>query len=284
MLLHQDLHLSKLNPFLSGFPHPKIKVWCLCRGPPSTPRYGRLCPINGSLHHTASCRSFDLSKQPVFRYMGILPGCCSGTFRLLSVAFLSGPTASWANGDTFCLCRPSCLRHVTGRKESPFCLPGRPFLLPAQAVIHHFYKHPLIYTGQFCLLYLYRDYLLSSYLACRRVGFIRCECRLSRLILPFWSAFWRKIFLAGQEYFASKKRRMGCTDILVMHHKTPRRSGRKDPTRGKKKTKSQVMAGLTTLPQNIFKLCYTFTLSVASERIVRLSRVHTVRLLLLTWQ
>lgn len=27
---------------------------------------------------------------------------------------------------------------------------------------------------------------------------------------------------------------MGCTDILVMHHKTPRRSGRKDPTRGKK--------------------------------------------------
>lgn len=121
------------------------------------------------------------------------------------------------------------------QKESPFCLPGRPFLLPAQAVIHHFYKHPLIYTGQFCLLYLYRDYLLSSYLACRRVGFIRCECRLSRLILPFWSAFWRKIFLAGQEYFASKKRRMGCTDILVMHHKTPRRSGRKDPTRGKKK-------------------------------------------------
>ena len=30
---------------------------------------------------------------------------------------------------------------------------------------------------------------------------------------------------------------MGCTDILVMHHKTPRRSGRKDPTRGKKKNK-----------------------------------------------
>ena len=53
---------------------------------------------------------------------------------------------------------------------------------------------------------------------------------------------------------------MGCTDILVMHHKTPRRSGRKDPTRGKKKTKSQVMAGLTTLPQNIFKLCYIHTI------------------------
>lgn len=76
---------------------------------------------------------------------------------------------------------PACHR----QKESPFCLPGRPFLLPAQAVIHHFYKHPLIYTGRFCLLYLYRDYLFSSFLACRRIGFIGCECRLSRLILPF---------------------------------------------------------------------------------------------------
>ena len=26
---------------------------------------------------------------------------------------------------------------------------------------------------------------MESLLACRRVGFIRCECRLSRLILPF---------------------------------------------------------------------------------------------------
>ena len=143
MLLHQDLHLSKLNPFLSGFPHPKIKVWCLCRGPPSTPRYGRLCPINGSLHHTASCRSFDLSKQPVFRYMGILPGCCSGTFRLLSVAFLSGPTASWANGDTFCLCRPSCLRHVTGRKSPHFVCPADRFFYPPKPSFITFINIPL---------------------------------------------------------------------------------------------------------------------------------------------
>lgn len=107
-----------------------------------------------------------------------------GTFRLLSVSFLSGPTASWANSDTFCVCRPSYLRQSQAERV-PFCLPGRPFLLPAQAFIHSFYKHPLIYTGRFCLLYLYRDYLLSSFLACRRVGFIRCECRLSRLILPF---------------------------------------------------------------------------------------------------
>lgn len=118
--------------------------------------------------------------------MGILPGCCSGTFRLLSVAFLYGPTASWANGDTFCLCRPSCLGHVTGRKSPHFVCPADRFFYPPKPSFITFINIPLyIYTGQFCLLYLYRDYLLSSYLACRRVGFIRCECRLSRLILPF---------------------------------------------------------------------------------------------------
>ena len=111
-------------------------------------------------------------------------GCCSGTFRLLSAAFLSGPTASWANGDTFCLCRPSCLRHVTGRKSPHFVCPADRFFYPPKPSFITFINIPL-YMGQFCLLYLYRDYLLSSYLACRRVGFIRCECRLSRLILPF---------------------------------------------------------------------------------------------------
>lgn len=53
-----------------------------------------------------------------------------GTFRLLSVSFLSGPTASWANGDTFCLCRPSCLRHVTGRKSPHFVCPADRFFYP----------------------------------------------------------------------------------------------------------------------------------------------------------
>ena len=36
----------------------------------------------------------------VFRFMRH-PACrCSGTYRLLSVSFLSGPTAAWANGNT----------------------------------------------------------------------------------------------------------------------------------------------------------------------------------------
>ena len=87
--------------------------------------------------------SFDLSKQPVFRYMGILPGCCSGTFRLLSVAFLSGPTASWANGDTFCLCRPSCLRHVTGRKSPHFVCPADRFFYPPKPSFITFINIPL---------------------------------------------------------------------------------------------------------------------------------------------
>lgn len=170
--------------FYPAFPTRKSKVWCLCRGPPFTSRYGRLCLINGSLLHTTSCRSFDPSKQPVFRYMGILPDCCSGTFRLLSVSFLSGPTASWANGDTFCLCRPSCLRNVTGRKSLLFvcCLPGRLFLLPTQAVIPFIrclLYRPLANSCSIC------DYCLLSFLVCHRIGFIGCECRLSRLILPF---------------------------------------------------------------------------------------------------
>ena len=89
-----------------------------------------------------------------------------------------------ANGDTFCLCRPSCLRHVTDKKSPHFVCPADRFFYPPKPSFITFINIPL-YMGQFCLLYLYRDYLLSSYLACRRVGFIRCECRLSRLILPF---------------------------------------------------------------------------------------------------
>lgn len=138
--------IISLNPFsIRLFPTRRSKVCCLCRSPPFTSRYGRLCLINGSLHHTASCWSFDLSKQPVFRYMGILPGCCSGTFRLLSAAFLSGPTASWANGDTFCLCRPSCLRHVTVRKSPHFVCPADRFFYPPKP---SFLLSDAFYTGR----------------------------------------------------------------------------------------------------------------------------------------
>ena len=83
----------------------------------------------------------DQRQSASYRFM---PELRPVEFRLLSAAFLSGPTASWANGDTFCLCRPSCLRHVTIRKSPHFVCPADRFL-PAQAVIHHFYKHPLIY-------------------------------------------------------------------------------------------------------------------------------------------
>ena len=73
---------------------------------------------------------------------------------------------------------PACHR----QKESPFCLPGRPFLLPAQAVIPFIrclLYRPLANSCSIC------DYCLLSFLVCHRIGFIGCECRLSRLILPF---------------------------------------------------------------------------------------------------
>lgn len=66
-----------------------------------------------------------------------------GTFRLLSVSFLSGPTASWANGDTFCLCRPSCLRHVTGRKSPHFVCPADRFFYPPKPSFITFINIPL---------------------------------------------------------------------------------------------------------------------------------------------
>ncbi len=73
----------------------------------------------------------------------LLPGCCSDTFRLLSAAFLSGPTASWANGDTFCLCRPSCLRYVTGRKRPHFVCTADRFFYPPKPSFITFINIPL---------------------------------------------------------------------------------------------------------------------------------------------
>ena len=79
------------------------------------------------------------------------------------------------------------VRRVSGMSQServPILFARQTVFYPPKPSFITFINIPL-YMGQFCLLYLYRDYLLSSYLACRRVGFIRCECRLSRLILPF---------------------------------------------------------------------------------------------------
>lgn len=129
--------------FYPAFPTRKLRYdVCAAVRPP-------LQGTEGCARSTAVCiiplhaGAFDLSKQPVFRYMGILPGCCSGTFRLLSVAFLSGPTASWANGDTFCLCRPSCLRHVTGRKSPHFVCPADRFFYPPKPSFITFINIPL---------------------------------------------------------------------------------------------------------------------------------------------
>ena len=126
--------------FYPAFPTRKLRYdVCAAVRPP-------LQGTEGCARSTAVCiipLHAGASKQPVFRYMGILPGCCSGTFRLLSVAFLSGPTASWANGDTFCLCRPSCLRHVTGRKSPHFVCPADRFFYPPKPSFITFINIPL---------------------------------------------------------------------------------------------------------------------------------------------
>ena len=91
------------------------------------------------------------------------------------------PLYGWANGDTFCLCHPSYLRNVTGRKSPHFVCSADRFL-PTQAVspfIRCLLYRPLANSCSIC------DYCLLSFLVCHRIGFIGCECRLSRLILPF---------------------------------------------------------------------------------------------------
>ncbi len=71
----------------------------------------------------------------VFRFMRH-PACrCSGTYRLLSVSFLSGPAASWANGDTFSFA--PAIVSPAGRKaeRAPLSVcPADHCSLPAQAV------------------------------------------------------------------------------------------------------------------------------------------------------
>lgn len=117
---------------------------CLCRSPLCNPRYGRLCRSNGSPLHAAPCRSFDRCRNnTVFRSMRH-PACrCSGTYRLSSVSFLSGPIASWANGDTFSFV-PACIYsgRSQGRKSPPFCLPGRPLFIPPEPLFLLYHPFP----------------------------------------------------------------------------------------------------------------------------------------------
>ena len=95
-----------------------------------------------------------------------------------------------------------------------------------------------------------------------------CQCRLpprvarKNLPLRLSNVFFRPALSA-------------CPGHLQKQKNNP--CGRKQAEqRERKKTTVQVMAGLTTLPQNIFNLCYTFTPSDASAKTARSSREHTL--------
>lgn len=132
-------------PFICGFPYPKL-------------RYDVCAAVRPSLQGTEGCaRSTAVCFIPLHagastcrnnRYSAIWASClvvAPTHFRLLSAAFLSGPTASWANGDTFCLCCPSCLRHVTIRKSPLFvCSADRFFYPPKPSVL----LSDAFYTGR----------------------------------------------------------------------------------------------------------------------------------------
>ena len=57
-----------------------------------------------------------------------------------------------ANGDTFCLCRPSCLRHVTGRKSPHFVCPADRFFYPPKP---SFLLSDAFYTGRWPIPFLF---------------------------------------------------------------------------------------------------------------------------------
>ena len=90
------------------------------------PRYGRLC------------RSTVFRSMPELMKQHGIPLCscrCSGTYRLLSVSFLSGPTAAWANGNTSRFA-PACIysgRSQGGKSPLAVC-PADQYFSPAQAV------------------------------------------------------------------------------------------------------------------------------------------------------
>lgn len=137
--------------FYPAFPTRKSKVWCLCRGPPFTSRYGRLCLINGSLLHTTSCRSFDPSKQPVFRYMGILPDCCSGTAFCPYLSFPGRRRHGQTVTHSACAVRRASGMSQAERVSFLFARQTVSFTHPSR---HSFYQMPFIQAaGQF-LFYL----------------------------------------------------------------------------------------------------------------------------------
>lgn len=137
----------------------------------------RLCRSNGSPLHAAPCRSFDgCRNNTVFRFMRH-PACrCSGTYRLLSVSFLSGPTASWANGNTSRFA-PACIYsgRSQGGKSSPFCLPGRPMFFTRPSRCSLYIIRSLRFYSRQSRLYSYNrcDFILS-----------RCFLAVTGLVLP----------------------------------------------------------------------------------------------------
>lgn len=162
---------------------------CLCRSPLCNPRYGRLCRSNGSPLHAAPCWSFDRCRNnTVFRSMRHPTDRCSGTYRLSSVSFLSGPIASWANGDTFSFV-PACIYsgRSQGRKSPPFCLPGRPLFIPPEPLFPLYHPFPPLlspagrpYSSNRCAFMFSPDAFWPS-----PVWFYRCKYRPSRLSLTF---------------------------------------------------------------------------------------------------
>lgn len=178
----QKILLYLSTPFLSGFFSPENLRYAVCaavrpplQGTEGCARSTAVCII--PLHAGAStCRNN--------RYSAIWASCLV----VAPAHFAFCPQLSFLgrrrHGQT--VTHSACaVRRASGMSQSERV----PFLFARQTVSftrpsrQSFYQMPLYRPMANSISIC--DYCLLSFLVCHRIGFIGCECRLSRLILPF---------------------------------------------------------------------------------------------------
>ena len=168
-------------PFICGFPYPKL-------------RYDVCAAVRPSLQGTEGCaRSTAVCFIPLHagastcrnnRYSAIWASCLVVARAPSAFCPQHSFPGRRRRGPT--VTHSACaVRRASGMSQAervPFLFARQTVFLPTQAVspfIRCLLYRPLANSCSIC------DYCLLSFLVCHRIGFIGCECRLSRLILPF---------------------------------------------------------------------------------------------------
>lgn len=168
-------------PFICGFPYPKL-------------RYDVCAAVRPSLQGTEGCaRSTAVCFIPLHagastcrnnRYSAIWASCLvvapAHSAFCPQLSFPGRRRRGQTVTHSACAVRRASV--MSQAERVPFLFARQTVFLPTQAVspfIRCLLYRPLANSCSIC------DYCLLSFLVCHRIGFIGCECRLSRLILPF---------------------------------------------------------------------------------------------------